>query len=360
MAILGSTFGLSENLQQLNLSRNKFGSVGLKCFCDAVVQKYEASVGTSALTSLQKLYLSECEIGSDGMKALCECLLMTNNGGKNLTLDLYSNPIGGEDNESIESIYKMGCLSGVLSSLSIQNCNIGNAGIHKLTNLISMESEIESGSQHGGLQFLDISNNSIGEDGAKLLGQSFSSHKAPVFWSKLKELRVGGNKSMNPDGISELCDGIDKLGNVLKVLDFSQTSCGSKGAISALKLEHLESLRLFNNELGSKVNNNLDGDTKEEDEESDFDKIIPFIISASNLVSLDLCGNKVKENSIVKLLNALLSQTKSTVETSHLRVLELGGNEIGQEAEMLLKELAIKRPELDIARDRPKAPNQPE
>jgi len=38
---------------------------------------------------------------------------------------------------------------------------------------------------------------------------------------------------------------------------------------------------------------------------------------------------------------------------SALVALELGGNEIGSEAEEILKELYDVRPELDIARDRP-------
>ena len=66
--------------------------------------------------------------------------------------------------------------------------------------------------------------------------------------------------------------------------------------------------------------------------------------------SLDLCGNDAEESALVELIASIASPGKEC----KLRVLEIGGNQGGNAVEAAVKELKTVKPNLDVARDRPK------
>lgn len=361
MAAIGSTFGFSSRLQNLNLSRNsEIGDIGLQSFCKHATEKLTKSndenlskthVKNIVFPRLQFLNLSECNIGPDGMKILSEFFLAgtkkDNFYSRSMSLNLNKNPIGNSGLESLAKLISSPFsdeydeIHSSLISLSLEQCHITDDGIRTLTTAIA---------KHGcaGLHKLDVSKNEIGEEGAKLMGKSFSTilrtdqsiHSSSQLWRTLTEVNIANN-ALTSNGVIELCYGIEKL-PALKILNLCETSCGVEGAIAALKLKNLNSLRLFNNKLGS------DG----------FNQIASLLKGGHiSLVSLDLGGNSAKESAVATLLRALLMKNETFVNSA-LRVLEIGGNEIGSDAESVLQEMKKKLPLLDVARDRPKIQNQ--
>jgi hypothetical protein len=71
-----------------------------------------------------------------------------------------------------------------------------------------------------------------------------------------------------------------------------------------------------------------------------------------SLVQLDMGGNDAKEEAVENLLREIIDINTSF--DSALRIIELGGNEIGESVELALKDLKAVHPELDVARDKPK------
>ena len=69
-------------------------------------------------------------------------------------------------------------------------------------------------------------------------------------------------------------------------------------------------------------------------------------------------GNRAEESVVAALLSAVMIKNKP--DDSVLRTIELGGNEVGDLVEQILKELETVRPDLDVVRDRPsvKQPNE--
>lgn len=355
MTALGKTFGISPTILSLNLSRNtKVGDDGLASFCAAAIERSrnnsraseERELGPTVFPVLKQLNLSECNITSCGLKSLSEFLLLgkervvssnshSNSSNANLSLQLNSNPIGNGGMMSIAPLISHSP-SSVLISLSMIECDIGDEGIRALTSALE-----NSGPCREGLQFLDLSKNKIGPEGGRLLGESLKRlclETGSSSWGSLTELHLAGNP-LESEGVVGLCNGIYNNGSSVVNLNICETSCGSEGAIAALRLPTLTSLRLFNNKLGSEG----------------FEKITPLLKGGHvNLVNLDLGGNSAETDAVVGLLRVFLEKMDGENTASALRVLEIGGNEIGDGAEVVFKEIEAQMPELDIARDRPK------
>jgi hypothetical protein len=75
--------------------------------------------------------------------------------------------------------------------------------------------------------------------------------------------------------------------------------------------------------------------------------------SHASLEELDLGGNKAGKESVLTLLDSIAT-FRAGLDATRLRVLEIGGNETSLEIEETIKRIKTIRPELDIARDKPR------
>ena len=324
MAAIGKTFGPSQTLKKLNLSRNeRVKDEGVIAMCNNASSRCrELGLAYYSFPVLQELNLADCGIGGGmGIESLVE--LLGNFGGnvnsRSLSLVLSGNSLGLEACVALASLL---CDSPQVSSLSVSNCGIGNAEMSILCAAVGMQS-------CDGVTLLDLSSNNIGKDGATSLSSSLAK------WTSLKDLRLAGNAILQ-GGVEALMNELVVSDCALKSLDLSQTSCGAQGAAAAVKCTKLTSLRLFNNKLGS------DG----------FETLIPLLKGGhASLVNLDLGGNDASEEAVVRLLNSIADAADFE---SKLRVLEIGGNSGGDAVEEAIKRVKQVHPGLDIARDKPK------
>ena len=177
--------------------------------------------------------------------------------------------------------------------------------------------------------------------GASLIADCLSSQ---VF-CKLEELNVAGN-SLGEEGTRILVErglkGRRSLGlPPLRHLDLSQTHCGVNQVALAIQEGSLTSLRVFENNLGSRGFYSLAHVMREG---------LP-----STLESLDLAGNNADKTSVLQLLESLLHRlTTASRDPSCLKSLVIGGNQGGRVVEELIMRIDSVRPELHIARDKPR------
>jgi len=338
VGVIGRVFSSSTNLRHLNISRNPdIGDDGLLEFVEKVQECHDNDEG-QVFPSLEYLDLSQCNIGPKGVKSFSNLFL---NIGENtiprntfLTLKLNENPIANEGMRSLSHLISSNVFSSskdrssMLVSLSLQQCNIDDEGIEILTSAVK---------EHGcaGLCELDMAKNKIGERGSEMLGKCFQAGS----WKTLNNLNLASNP-LGTNGSLAICEGVRSLKKI-EHLNLCETNCGAEGAIAAISLQNVVSLRLFNNKLGS----------------IGFEKIAANIEGGHvSIVNLDLGGNSAKEEAVVTLLKAI-SIKNGTCKNSSLKVLEIGGNEMGPDAEKALRNLQEIYPDLDVARDRPKRQN---
>ncbi len=162
---LGKTFSSSKYLAQIDLSRNNnIGDEGISCLDEAA--KEHAGNEAMAFPSLKKMILSECNIGPLGMQSLAEIFLGANaNRSKPIDLVLSSNPIGSEGCRTLAKLIVPCGRGSILSCLHISQCFIGDEGIKLLSNAATSNSCM-------GLNLLDLSENSITSDGARVFAGS--------------------------------------------------------------------------------------------------------------------------------------------------------------------------------------------
>lgn len=345
MKALGTTFGASAHLKKLNLARNEnVGDDGLVELCTSATasaeQQRQKQQLSSTFSQLEKLDLSECNIGPVGAAALAQCIkgedsnvgdIRTNR----ISLLLNNNSLGSLGIQNLSSAI---CGQSVLSSLLLQNCDIGDEGVLLLTQAVTL-------SNSTGLSILDLSKNGISAVGSTALADTLWNTENEVAWKTLSDIRLAGNP-LGEDGIKNLTGSLrqrDSAGGntIVKLLDLCQTGGGNEGAAAALRCGNLTSLRVFNNKLGSEG----------------FQQLRPLLRGGHpSLESLDLGGNDAGEDAVVGLLEAL-AIIDETLD-SNLRVLEIGGNSGGYAVEDAVQKLKEVRPNLDVARDRPrKDPN---
>mmetsp|Transcript_34465 Transcript_34465/g.75434 ORF Transcript_34465/g.75434 Transcript_34465/m.75434 type:complete len:529 (-) Transcript_34465:130-1716(-) len=373
MKAVAKCFADSPSLHRLDLSRNeRIGDDGVEVLCDA-----SASVigGGTAFRALSQLNLSQCSVGPTGTQALASLLLApskvqeehagtTKNEDKanrcRLELVMNSNSLGRAGCTAVGSLLNAptfgvgGC--SVLSALSLVDCAIDDDDVSALI-------EAARGGGCTGLVTLDLSRNLITQKGVMVLSNALAvragrfsngegnNRVGATSLRTLKELRVAGN-DMGADGVVNLTHALvqrqrtqDKeaqqqpsSGNcTLSILDLCDTNCGVEGAVAALKCGGLSSLRLFGNRIGS----------------AGLEAITPLLRGGHpSLVELDIGGNDAKEPAVEKLIREISVPDNDYIST--LRVLELGGNEGGELVEAALKDLRHVKPELDVARDKPK------
>ena len=334
---LGAAFGSSKNLRVLDISRNKgIGDAGMKALCLAVHTSAGDSGSHPHFPALIHLNISECNVNDEGVVALSHCLLGKKIGemiesksesisyrAEGIHLNASSNALGPIGCTALASIFSVSIKgNSLLNTLNLNNCSIGDDGLKALVDSLK---SVECG---GGLKILHLSNNKIGKAGAKVLGAALNGNLM-----NLTELCLSSN-AIGQEGVLGL--GLDSEGcKKLSTLDLSKTNCGSEGACSAINCHSLSSLRLFDNDLRC----------------NGFESLMPQLHSGSSSVnSLDLGGNRALDSAVAGILNSVL-----TCSNSSLRTLEIGGNEIGEKSENILKEIRSVCPELDIAHDRPNA-----
>ena len=326
MGALGKTFGSSQSIQKLNLSRNeRVQDEAVVAFCA------NASTEHPAFSALQELNLAECGIGPAGVEALTKLLTDSNVEDRMFSLILSGNPLSPDACRSLATLL---CDTSQVSSLSLANCNLGNEGIQILADIVV------SG-KCASLTMLDLSNNNIGAKGAEALTSSLWNGQATC-WPTLFDLRLAKN-NLSETGVMSLMSAVssdhdEPRNEVLQSMDLTQTNCGVVGATVAVRSQSLSSLRLFNNELG------FEG----------FETLAPLLQGGHrSLVNLDLGGNDASEAAVVKLLTAIADTPENEIFVSALRVLEIGGNQGGERVEEAVSKLKQVHPELDVARDRP-------
>lgn len=318
---IGKTFSVSKYLTQIELSRNNnIGNDGIGCLVMAA--KEHTSNEAGAFPSLQKLNLSDCNIGPLGMQSLAE--ILHDNRSKRIDIGLSSNPIGSEGCQTLSKLIAIPGRGSIVSRLNLSHCAIGDEGITLLSNAATSNSCF-------GLMFLDLSENSITCDGARILARSLTDS-----WPSLIELELAKN-DLGSNGVTLLMESIH-TSNSLQRLDLTCTGCGKEGAIAALNNSGcLTTLRIFNNRLGS------DG----------FHAISSCLRGGhASIENIDLGGNNADEDSVVELLNTIADNRDSDVK-SKLSVLEIGGNTFGAKAEEALTKLKQIFPHLDVAHDKP-------
>ena len=273
--------------------------------------------------SLEKLNLSDCNIGPLGMQTLAGMLLHDNR-CKRIDIELRANPIGSEGCQTLSKVIAIPGKGSIISRLNLSQCAIVDEGVTLLSNAVTINPCL-------GLTFLDLSENSITVDGARILAGSLTDS-----WPSLIELKLAKN-NLGSDGVTLLMESIH-TNNTLQHLDLTCTGCGKEGAIAALNNSGcLTTLRLFNNRL----------------ESYGFHAILSCLRGGhASIENLDLGGNNADEDSVVELLNTIADKGDSGT-ISKLSVLEIGGNTFGAKAMEALTKLKQIFPHLDVAHDKP-------
>lgn len=332
MKYLGETFGKSNFLKELKLYRNPIGDEGLTNFVSAAM-----SCGDKiALPSLQHLDLAECDVGSAGIRSLVTCFESVSGEYAQMELILNNNPkIGPEGCFFIKKLISTtNSHASRVKKLCIRLCDIGDTGILNL-------GEAFKCGECKGFCHLDLAGNNVGPDGFSRFASILQLHRDRI--KDLKFLNLADN-DLGHDGVFALTQSlqkntIDDGNSSINRIDLSNTNCGHEAAALLLRCTSLESLRLFNNNL-------RDG----------LDSLTYYLTGGhSKLLHLDLSGNGASGTTISSLLSAI--SILHEPDKSVLELLELGGNEINEEAIELIKELKKTRPSLDIAHDRPNTNN---
>lgn len=330
--IIGRTFGNSKYLKRLDLYRNpEIGGDGIIKFSMRTSSCSKEINTSNSFVGLEHLDISECAVGSEGVKALVDCLTTAGTERPNqIDLQASSNDFGPEGCIHLANLISNHSRKrSALKKISMKKCCIGNEGFGSIVESFRFSCE--------GFCVLDVADNGIGLDGALSLAKSLSEYETNI--KTLQDLNLANNY-IGDDGVITLAGSLKQNGNcgnsTIDTLDLSTTKCGIDGAVAILKCTSLKSVRLFNNNLGS------DG----------FDALRLLLLGGhATLEHLDLGGNRAKESAVAALLRAIM--VKNEPDTSVLRTIELGGNEVGEEVESILRELSVVRPELDVARDRP-------
>lgn len=305
-AVAKAFAGLS--LKELNLSRNdKAGDDGIQSFC--------GHVKSQSFPKMERLILSECKIGVSGVAFLCEALARID-GCQKIELAINDNAIGVKGCVALGNL--ISSPGQKLSSLHMARCAIGDEGI----------SNLSSGGSVVGLENLNLAENGIAPAGARALANILGSFK------DLNQLVLAGNP-LESEGTQSIAQSLGGESSSLAVLDLSATQCGKEGAAAILSCKNsLLQLRLFGNKIGS----------------AGFDAITPKLGTCTTLKELDLGGNDAGAGAVMGLLRAVANDSNSLV------VLEIGGNETGHEVENFINtELKRTRPNLDVARDKPRS-----
>ncbi|XP_067222149.1 NLR family CARD domain-containing protein 3-like [Chanodichthys erythropterus] len=317
-----------SHLRELDLSGNKIGSSGVKLLCAVLEDPH---------CKLEKLWLKDCGVTDKGCAALASAL--RSNPSHLRELDLSANKIGDSVTFLSAVLEDPHCK---LEILGLRYCDLTNEGCDALT------SALRSNPSH--LRHLDLSGNELGNVGVNLLSDVLANHlcKVEILWlsdccitdegcaalasalrsnpSHLKQLCLTGNELGHSKEKKSLSDMKDDPHYKLKGLYYCElmncgvTVEGCAALASALRSNpsHLRYLDLSWNKLG-------------------------------DLGVKPLCAALENPNCIIVLYwlrccsitdegcNALASALRSN--PSHLKVLNLSGNKLGESGVKLISDL---------------------
>lgn len=307
-----------------------------------------------SISHLEELDLSQCGLTSDFMTTFLACLQQqsttttknTESGNNAIAphlkkLRLQENALSGVGFQALIPLLT----NSSLKELNISNCDIGNDALEALTTNNAVSDSAATNKNN--LQILDLSNNGITATGAAHLAEGLK-NSAPL--STLVELNLAGNE-LGEDGVQLLAKALATTHSVdgganaaaLAKLDLTTTKCGVQGAKDIISSGKLQSLHLFNNNLGS------DG----------FIALAPTLKGGhASLEHLDLGGNGANQAAVVVLLSAFLEDPESVQNA--LKTIVVGANESGDAVEQIAEQIKQVHPLLDIARDKKasKAPDE--
>jgi len=341
-AIIGQVLGPS-GMKKLEIYRNpNIGNDGILALVSNAKNAVETHENTQQFifSSLKFLDISECTVGSKGMEALTNHLLSseeaTTQRPKAMELIASLNPLSPESGPMLGKLIA----TNALCKLSVKKCQLGDDGILSLMETASSSSSVV-------LSFLDLSQNGLTTLGARGMANILKTQQQEFPF--LTELNLSGNGEIGPEGAVELAKALsdDEKDNhsssaTIRTLDMGSTTCGIEGATALLQhCSSLKSLRLFDNNLQCEGLRNI---------------ALHLQGGHSTLEHLDLGGNRAKAPAVAILLRSVLKENPDPNFPSVLNTLELGGNQGSDEVEEILVEMSKSRPEIDVARDKPKAP----
>lgn len=329
LVAVGKTFFKNQTLQTLDMSRNDaLSDESFTLLKNVAVDDVCTSAESNFLfPALRFLNLSSAQISPGSIEQLSIILSHgKNNDDKQrpkLQLSLSNNSLLGDLAMPVIST----SLLPFLESIDLSNCKIGDDGAKELADSLSTNTCLEC---------IDLSKNNIGVKGAIAIGASLRKNKS------LLEARFANNY-LGDEGACAIASSLFQgsagnsasTNNVIKVLDMAKTRIGKIGAVALLKCTSLESLRLFDNALGTEG----------------FLAVSPFIANHPSIQDLDLGGNAATDEGISNMLISLH-------DNETLKVLGIGGNSIGQLTLDALETLSHLKPNLYIAKDKPNEAEQ--
>ncbi|XP_058616116.1 uncharacterized protein LOC131530060 isoform X2 [Onychostoma macrolepis] len=310
---LATVLRSNPSLKELDMSNNNLQDAGVK--------KLQNGLENTNCT-LQKLRLSDCSITEEGYKALASAL--RSNPSHLIELDLTGNDPGQsgvkqlndllqDPNYQLKTLRFLGpaadeaCqyVTGIvgknpllLRELNLSLHELGDTRVNQIAALLQ--------DKHCKLNTLTLRGCSITEKQCLILTSALCSNL-----SHLRELNLSGNKIENK-GVKHVSETLKDVRCKLEILRLRHcyiTDAGCSALTSALKSNpsHLRELDLSGNELG----------------DAGFENLSDLLMNLQcKLEILALCECRIKEKQCVFLTSALKSNP------SHLRELDLSGNEL--------------------------------
>ncbi|XP_067260695.1 ribonuclease inhibitor-like isoform X6 [Chanodichthys erythropterus] len=309
-AALTSALRSNSHLRELDLSDNKIGGEGLTLLSDGLKDLH---------CKLEKLTLFDCNITTEGCAALTSALRSNSHLRE---VDLSENKIGDEGLTLLSDGLKYPHCK--LEKLKLYDCNIADEGCAALTSALRSDSHLRE---------LNLSDNKIGDEGLTLLSDGLKDPHC-----KLEKLTLWGC-NITAEGCDALTSAL-RSNSHLRELDLSENKIGDEGLMllsDRLKDPHCKLEKLWL----SQCNITAEGCAA----------LTSALRSSSHLRELNLSENKTGDEGLTllsdglkdphcKLENLMLSKCNFTAEgcaaltsalrsNSHLRELNLIGNEIG-------------------------------
>ncbi|XDV23239.1 hypothetical protein PO909_027911 [Leuciscus waleckii] len=329
---LATVLGSDTSLKELNMNNNNLQDSGVKLLCTGL---------KNIKCKLEILRLSNCSITEEGYKALASAL--RSNPSHLIELDLTGNDPGQSGVKELNDLlqgpncqlrtlrflgpaadeacqYVRGIVGKnplLLRELNLSERELGDSNMKKLAALLQ--------DKHCKLNTLTLCGCSIKEKHCYLLSSALRLNP-----SHLRELDLSGNELKNTR-VKHLCDALKdshcKLERLrLRYCDMTYECCSALTSALKSNPSHLRELNLSGNKLG----------------DSGVENICDLLMNSQcRLEILDLCECSIIEKQCLILTSALKSNP------SHLRELELSGNQLGDSGVKNLSDLLM-NPEFNL------------
>ncbi|XP_027360416.1 NLR family CARD domain-containing protein 3 isoform X4 [Abrus precatorius] len=285
---LAESLAFNQIAEEVSFAANGITTAGLKAF-DGVLQTN---------TTLKTLDLSGNLVGDEGAKCLCDILVNNSSIEK---LQLNSADLGDEGAKAIAEMLKK---NSSLRVLELNNNLIEYSGFSSLAGALL---------EHNTIRNIHLNGNYGGALGANALAKALESNKS------LRELHLHGN-SIGDEGIRSLMTGLSLHKGKLTLLDISNNSLTSKGALHVAeyirKSRSLLWLNLYMNDIG----------------DEGAEKIADALKENRSITTLDLGGNNIHVDGVSAIAKVLKDNLVITT-------LELSYNPIGPDGAKALAEI---------------------